>query len=448
MIQSHKKENKTLEILIEVLSGTDRNPERAISDWRISEIQNRAAELFFIKDKLDINRAIDTHEFSVSVYTDFEEDGIKYRGNASCTIGASDSAEEIEKKIEYALFSASFVKNKWYNLPINSEEKTIEMKKFENISDLETQFDEVHRVIYADYGFSSKVNSCEIFAIEGVRRVITSKGTDVKYPYSEFTFEIVTDCNTGKEPVEIFNGYYLTRIELAQIKEIVTKQLLETEGRSKAIRNPKLLNQRVVLSGDAVEDFLSFYISQASDYCVFTGVSRAKIGERFQKEDAAEKLTLILNPGLDCSIEARPVDGEGKILKQYELYRDGKVVNLQTSARFSHYLGIEHLGSCHTFEVRGGKDELDTYLDGDYIEILAFSSFNLDEETGDFGGEFRLARLVKNGETQFITGGSISENILKVQNTMYFSKELADRKKSRAPKAIVLDGITVAGISE
>lgn len=52
---------------------------------------------------------------------------------------------------------------------------------------------------------------------------------DVEYPSNKFTFEIVTDCNIGDEPVEIFNGYDLTSIDYSKIEEIVDKQLLETE---------------------------------------------------------------------------------------------------------------------------------------------------------------------------------------------------------------------------
>lgn len=432
--------NRVLENIVRILKKNDK-----ITAWTISENINSSSELFFIKEQLDMNRKANTHEFTIQVYTDFVEEDIKYKGNASCTVGISDSEEEIEHKIEDALFSASFVKNKWYDLPVNHGEAPLSIKKFDNLSDLERRFDEIHNILYADYGFTSKVNSCEIFAIEGSRRIITSKGTDILYPYSEFTFEVVTDCNTGSEPVEIFNGYYLTHIDADKIREIIAKQLLETEGRSKAVRNPKLTNQRVILSGDAVEDFLSFYLSQASDYFVYSGISNARLGEHFQKEDAKERLSLVLNPALDCSIKARPVDGEGRILKRYELYQEGKVVNLKTSARFSHYLGIEHLGNCFTFEVKGGDTELQEYMCGDYIEILAFSSFNLDEETGDFGGEFRLAKQVKDGEVAFITGGSISENVMKIQNIMHFSKEISERKCSKAPKAIIMDGITVAG---
>lgn len=432
------------ELMIQtIIEKLRQNPD--VSGWTVTEKINSSLEVFLIKEKLDMNRAADTHEFDVCVYVDFQEGDERYKGHAHSIIGISDSAEEIGAKIDSAVFSAGFVKNKWYDLPTNDDGSLPDMQRFSNIEDLKGCYDRIHGIIYGDYGMRSEVNSCEIFAIEGERRVVTSKGTDVRYPYSEFTFELVTDCNTGSEPVEIFNGFYLTHIDLLQIEEIVKKQLTETEGRSLAVRNPKMEHQRIILSGDAVEDFLFFYLGQADDRSIYQGTSFAKQGELFQAEDAVQKLQIRTNPSLSCSVEARPVDSEGKILRETVLYEGGRVVNIRTSARYSHYLGIANEGTCSTFEADGGEQPLEEYRKGDYIEIIAFSSFLVDPGTGDFGGEFRLAKQVKNGEVSYITGGSISENILKVQNRMVFSKELEDRKYSRAPKAIIIDDITVAG---
>lgn len=132
-------------------------------------------------------------------------------------------------------------------------------------------------------------------------------------------------------------------------------------------------------------------------------------------------------------------------MSAYTMYEAGKLQNLRTSARYNHYMGIEHIGSCSTFEMDGGKNLWGSYQQGEYIEILAFSSFLMEPTTGDFGGEFRLAKWVKDGEVRFITGGAISENIFKIRDKMRFSKELEHRKYSITPKAIILDRITVSG---
>lgn len=419
---------------------------KKISAWTIKEEVSSSMELFFIKEKLDMNRYTDLHEYHVRLFVDFEENGQSYKGDASILIGASDTFDEMKEKIESAVFSAGFVKNNWYDLPTNKDDNYEELKTFETIRDLKDRYEQLHKVLFKVYPYQAKVNSCEVFAVEGSNRIITSKGTDVTYPHSEFSFEIVTDSSFGEEPVEIFNGYYLTNMDLSQVEKIVDRQLMETEGRSKAQRNKKMEGQRIVLSGDAVEEFLMFYLEQATDSSIYRKISKAKQGELFLSESAKEKLNVRINPMLSTSIYARPVDNEGKKLERYDLYRDGKVAHLRTSSRYSHYMGIENIGFCDTFEVEGGERSLEEYLKEDYIEILTFSSFLMDPTTGDFGGEFRLAKQVKNGEVSFITGGAISENIFRVQNEMRFSKELEGRKYSISPKAIIFDNITVSGI--
>lgn len=428
-----------IEQMMELLNRKD------ISAWTIAEEKYSSSELFFIKERLDMNRLAQVHEFRVCVYVDFEQASEKYKGDATFLVGISDSKEEIQKKIDDAVFSAEFVKNKWYDLPSNDGVKAPTLKAFENRKELKEKYDEIHQTIYKSYPYSAKVNSCEIFAKEGFCRIITSKGTDITYPHGEFFFELVTDCDEGVESVEIFNDYSLSHIDIAEIEKIVDKQLMETEGRSRAIRNHKLENQRVIISGDAVDDFFFFYVDQASDSWIYQGGSRAKLHEQLLSSDAEEKLNIRINPVLEHSIYAKPVDREGKILSSYTMYESGKVQNLRTSARYSHYMGIENIGLCSTFEMDGGKNPLSEYIQGDYIEILAFSSFLVDPTTGDFGGEFRLAKWVKDGEIHFITGGAISENIFKIQNQMHFSKELQARKYSITPKAIILDNVTVSG---
>lgn len=429
-------------MLLEIKKLLENNTK--ISAWVINENISSSSELFFIKDKLDMNRACDTKEYHISIYVDFKENDILYKGDSIVVVSASDSIEEIQTKINDAVFYAGFVKNKWYDLPTNESNVIKGINSFKNLSILKKDYETIFNVFFKDYGYESKVNSCEIFAIEGLKRVISSKGTDVSFPYSRFIFELVTDCETGFEPVEIFNGYYLTEIDLELIEVLIKKQLSETYERSKAIRNEKLENKRVIISGNAVEEFLKFYIDQATDSSIYQKISKAKLNENFFN-NSKEKLNIVMNPYLSSSINSMPVDAQGKILKPYVLYEDGVLKNLKTSARFSHYLNVENLGNVNTFEVKGGEVSLNEYIKDDYIEIMEFSSFIMDTNTGDFGGEFRLAKVVENGKESFITGGAISENIFDIQNEMLFSKETLVYKSSICPKAIILDNITVSG---
>lgn len=416
------------------------NSKKNISAWIISESKSSSAELFFVKDRLDMNRATDVHEYALKLFVDFTEENIKYRGDASVLISPADSDTELEQKIERAAFSASFVKNKWYPLPKNENKEPISVKKYNNIEDLKNNYSKIQNILFKEYPYKSKINSCELFAIEQTKRTVTSEGIDISYPFSEFTFEIVSDNNYGKEPVEIFNDYYLPNIDLERLESIVQKQLAETDGRSQAVDCKKLENIRVLLSGDAVEELLFFYLSQATDKMIYMNISKVKQGEQF----ANNKLNITLDPALPSSLYAKPVDSEGKILEKYSLFENGKAVNLRTSSQFSHYLNLENKGQISTFVVDGGDKTYDELTSGDYIEILTFSSFLMDSTTGDFGGEFRLAKLVQNGKESYVSGGALSENIFKLQDKMMLSKELEKRTYSVSPKAIAFDNVCIA----
>lgn len=416
-----------------------------ISAWIISESKSSSLELFYVKNSLDMNRATDIHEFSVRIFVDFEENAEKYRGEATILCSPTDSDIQLENKIEKAVFSAGFVKNKWYPLPSKDNGKYISIKKYNNIIDLKQSYNTIQNILFKEYPYKSKLNSCELFAIEGTMHIITSEGIDTSYPFSKFTFELVTDNNHESEPVEIFNEYYMPNVDIDRIQNIIIKQLIETDGRSEAHNCPKLDGIRVILSGSAVEELLQFYTSQATDKLIYMNISQLKLGEVFISKNNNQPLNITLNPAIESSQYARPIDSEGKRLEKYQLFNNGKAVNLRTSSRFSHYLNVENKGTISTFEVDGGKYTYDELKSNDYIEIITFSSFLTDITTGDFGGEFRLAKLVQNGKESYVSGGSLSANIFKVHDQLLFSKELEKRQYSLSPKAIAFDNASIAG---
>lgn len=51
-------------------------------------------------------------------------------------------------------------------------------------------------------------------------------------------------------------------------------------------------------------------------------------------------------------------------------------------------------------------------------------------------------------KVSFVTGGSISENIMNLRNDFYISKETENRLKSKAPKAVIFKNLTVGGIEK
>lgn len=417
---------------------------KELAGWILTEEQSASTELFFVKNKLDQNRLCETTETTIEVFVDFEEAGEegveRYKGKAKALISAGDSAEEIEKRIDNAMVSARFVKNKWYPMANNEGKESPMPTTFlsSNTETLKTQYDALYEALFTDYGMSSQVNSVELFAVDGVRRVITSTGTDVTYPVHRFVFELVTDAKGSSESVEIFNDYSFGLLDIEQVREVVKTQLADTEARAAAEKAPNLENINIILRGSAVEDLLKIYVVQASDEAVYSGFSRAKMGECFTGENALQPLNIRMDPSLDHAVGKAPIDKDGVLLHPYALYSDSVVQNLRSSQQFSSYMNRENIGSPIPFVVDGSDTSYDSFFEEDYLEIYVFSSFVASPIEGDFGGEYRLAKLVQNGKATYITGGSLSENLFDAQDRMVFSKEQEKHQNSLTPKAILI----------
>ena len=132
-------------------------------------------------------------------------------------------------------------------------------------------------------------------------------------------------------------------------------------------------------------------------------------------------------------------------MKDRVLLEDGVLQTIHGGNRFAQYLGIEPTGFYSSIQVPVGQMPLAEMKQGAYLHIVSFSDFQMDDFTGHFGGEIRLAFL-SDGETVIpVTGGSINGSILEVQDHMVFSKERYTNSRYDGPMAVVMDGVLVAG---
>ena len=93
------------------------------------------------------------------------------------------------------------------------------------------------------------------------------------------------------------------------------------------------------------------------------------------------------------------------------LIKDNKVRLITGNARFSHYLGLPATGMYGSYRLACGKTSLQEMEQRPYLKIVHFSDFQMDELTGQFGGEYRLAYYFDGEKTVAVTNGSFSGNI-------------------------------------
>lgn len=424
-----------------------------IQDWVLQAKDTASQELFFVKDKLDMNRQADTQEYFLTVYVDAEEekDGVvvKSRGSASAQFGPDDSEGELAEKIDRAAEEAAYIKNPWFPLPDNGGETGREMVQSSTIHDFSHKYEDIFQAFFDDREGTAKVNSAEIFCQDVQVRLASSQGVRTSYPANLFQFELVTEAEGKKEPVEVFRIYTLSGPDADKVRQIVDDQLLETQSRGQAEQAKAMDKVRVMITGDEVQDFFQMFKSRLSATSVYNGISKEEPGMAFAHDqkgpEVKDPVSLSLDPFMAHSPYAVPVDTYGTLLSPYQLLDKGVVENLASSAPHSYYLGMENKGECPTFKVEGGSCDLDQAMKEDHLEIIKFSSFDYSPLTGNFGGEFRLAKLVRGGQEKYITGGSISVNLFKYADKIIYSKETVQRSRSIAPKAILIDDVQVAG---
>lgn len=418
-----------------------------VNHWKIIESSTKSKELFFIKKELDMNRSKKVHYYTVTLYKDFEEDNEKYKGSANIRLASTMDDAEMKSILEKAAFAATFVKNKYYPMaqPTNASQPELQSKfSAEDIMPYMVGFkDSIYK---NDVEKNGGVNSAEIFINKSKKRLLTSAGIDVSFDQYDGEIELITDWTEGKEAVELYNMIYFSDYCPDLIEEESKLQLQQSKDRALAVKSPDLKGINVILSTDFVKDIMGFYMTHSSSRAVYEKITTAKIGELFQGEAVkGDKINIELDPFMKNSSNSSPYDGDGVALKKVQIFEDGILKKYHGSVQYASYLDIEPTGNISNMNVKAGSTEYESFKKEPYVEILTFSDFQMDDMTGDFGGEIRLAKYFDGEKVIPITGASLSANIFEVQKEFYLTKETTQKGSYIGPKALMFKNGHIAG---
>lgn len=417
-----------------------------LSAYKLISVKTTDRELFLIKDKLDLNRGKDVENYSLTVYRDFEEQGVRYKGSALLSLAPTMSEEELEKKISDGIFAAQFVKTKWYPLAKPSDEKLLVPHSDIDEKKLGEQAKQIAEAILAEKSDNAVMNSAEIFLTCSDIHFINSEGVNLRYKNASNKIEVITSCEAQPDAVEVYGDASYSNLALDTIRSTVKNQLEETEARRIAQRAQSIKGINVILRNSSVPDFFGFFVEQTSGEMVFSKSSKAEVGKNFQGEHIrGDAISITLKPFIDGSASSAPFDEDGTVLHDTVIFENGTVKNIHCNLKMAEYLHMKASGHIANCEVASGSLSYAEMTKEPYVEILRFSDFLCDAVTGDFGGEFRLAKYFDGKQIHIINNGALSANIFKVQSNMYFSKELMQYKAYRGPKAIFLPALGIAG---
>jgi PmbA protein len=405
------------------------------------------SERYNIKRETEMNRRVETTHIYLNVYNVFEEDGKRYRGSYSTEIHPTATEAEIRETIQQGVYAAGFVKNDYYPLP------GVQPMAEAAVSDLAGQdFDAVLNDLCAafyanDNQPNGNISYGEFFITKKDTRIINSNGVDVRYTAYEVYVETAIHWRKDGRENEITEAYRFSHANAETLKENIRRLFETADHRANAVPTPVVSDIPVLLTGECLSDFFSFYKAQSEAMYIFRKFSTWEKGQDILGAEAAgDRLTLMLEPALPGSTLSNPYDNDGKALSTQVVIKDGIMQEIWGSTRWAFYLQIPPTGSIESFHVTGGTATDEELRQSPYIEVVSFSGFQMNDITGDFGSEIRLG-YYHNGETTVpITGGSVSGNIHKVQANKRMSVAERQYNHYRGPATIRITGASVAGV--
>lgn len=419
-----------------ILSGLNRNN---ISTYLINEEIVESVELFFIKKQLDTRRKKDVHHYSLTVYNDFEKDGRKMRGSSKIGIYNGMTDDEISKAIQEAYYAASFVCNPYYEIPAGKKEEPVVLYNPEEAGTLAGVAGKMTEALFAEDKLNDVfINSAEIFVEKTTSHIINSNGIDVSYQKLAIKGEFVAQCIEPQD-VEAYMSFSYDKPDTEALKEKVKKTLEMTKARASAKTAPPTGEYKVILSGRYVKEIFTYYLMRSSAGLIYPKYSNYELGMNVQGENVTgDALNITLKAKVPYSIEGIP-------MKDRPLLENGVLKTIHGNSRFSYYLGIEPTGTYDCIFIPKGTKTFDEMKTGEYLHVVSFSDFQMDELSGYFSGEIRLAFLCDGKSVTPVTGGSINGNLLECQKDIVLSKEMQVEEGYEGPFAISLPKVSVAG---
>ena len=422
----------------------------AADDYEIEEIRESGWEFYFIKHKLDQNRAKDVTSLKVKVYKKLE--GGEFLGSATGAIPPTATEAEMKKLVDDLVYQAGLMKNPYYEINGPAEAEGAEALDFDESSlDIKKTAAEFIETMNAIPETDTEyLNSYEIFVSKHEKHFVNSRGIDIKMSYPRSMIEVVTNARRHGEgepqEIELYRLYNRGTCDREALTKDITELLTMGKDRLEAVPTPNLKTAPLILSTqDAVWMFDYFFDRMSAGY-KYRGFSDWEIGKPIEEEVKGDKITLTAVPVLPNSARNFIYDEEGAAVKERVLIRDNVPENYFGSRQFSQYIGLKDSSMVYNYKIDGGSKTAEELRTGPYIEVVEFSGFDCDALTGDIAGEIRLGYYHDGEKITKITGGSVSGSMRDMAKEMYLSKELRQYNDALVPAVVRLEHATIAGI--
>ena len=421
-----------LEKIVNILKAS------GVYGWEVSDVKKQGWEFYFIRHALDQHRAKNVEHITVKVYQ-LVGDGL---GFASVEIAPTATEAEAEALVRDLAYRASLVKNKPYTL-VPPAPQTPEAGEASDLAAISGGFLRTMAALPETAG--EDVNSYEVFVSDVTRRLVTSTGIDETERYPSSMLEVVVNARRDGHEIELYRNYKSGSCDAEALRRDLEKTMQYGRDRLNTVPTPITGKFNVLFSGADACAIYKYFVARMNAQMVYRKISPWKLGEPVCEDVHGDKVTVTALRELKNSSVNHRFDAEGALVRDTVLIEEGVAKNYLGSRMFACYLGLENAFIPTNIAVTGGTYSEEELRAGQYLEVVEFSDFQVDDMTGDIFGELRLGYWHDGEKVVPVSGGSLSGSMDDFVGELYMSRESAQHDNMRIPALTLLKGVTVTG---
>jgi predicted Zn-dependent protease len=433
----------TLELLRAALGA-----ERSISDWRIVETRRSGTEWFVVGSDLDMARTVEALDRRLTVYADSGEAGSRGRGEATVSIHPTMGPAEVEALVERAAAAAARSRNAWFPLPERAAWEAQPPSRFEGTGAAAWMPKLLDALRFASIE-GARINSLELFLTRIETRILNSRGVDASFARWRGEVEHTVEAGGSAGDVELTDSFSFSEPDLGLVAGELARALELARDRARAEPAASVRGLPLILSGRCAEETLRWFFDNLDGSRLYSGASPLALGQSLHGPDARageyDPIDVAAEAYLEGAAGSAPLDADGTPLGRVVLAADGTAVEIHGQARYAHYLGRKPAGDHGLFSIGPGSGSAEKLRSAPHVEAAAFSSYDVDADTGDFGGEVRLAYVFDGSERRPVSGGTITGSLMENRGLIRLSRERALSGSMLGPTAILLPSVSIAG---
>lgn len=408
-----------------------------VSDWTISCTTTKKHEAYYVLQKLEIERLVETTEIVVNCFSRRVVEGKEVIGNAEFTITHSLSNEEIDKLINEAIFSAQLIANPNYELcndltEVSTNEELLTTNPVLMLANIAKEF-------FSKTSPNCKFNSLELFYIVSSFEFINSLGVHKKCMQNRIEIEAIPSFDGEHQKVELYRYYRYRDLDMNKIANDALLALKDCEMRNAAREFKSVKKIDVVLRKQEIEQLLWALIDDCTFASLYSHSNLFAIGDDICKGALKDKFTISLLP----LSKGLVFDSEGIALHPMNIIENNILKLNYGGLQYAYYLNQKPTGNFSKIKLSEGTS-LETKIKASpYLEISDLSGIQIDVYANYIGGEVRLGDYFDGEKHIAVSGFSFSGDLKEVLKSIEFSKTTTNEYTYEGPEFIRLKNLNL-----